>query len=178
MVDLVLQPSTQLKVAPDHSLGRVDNPHEGRMHIIRVMRCHDDRKFGEDAVLDVKVPSLLRRSNDKHVRTTAMAAKLFSKRFQSSRLGRMRGELWRDVFRVGDQAGLQDRFRKVLICLGIHLGRILDLRTVSSGVDEVDAWLSSLNEKAVKMSVVHNRMMKVDIPHALPLVQVAMSADH
>lgn len=108
MVDLVLQPSTQLEIVPDHSLGRVDNPHEGRMHIIRVMRCHDDGKFRKDAVLDVKVPSLLRRSNNQDIWTTAMAAELFGKRFQGSRLCRVRGELWRDVFRVGDQAGLQD----------------------------------------------------------------------
>jgi hypothetical protein len=138
---------------------------------------HDDGKLGEDAVLDVKVSRLLGGSNDKHVRTPTMAVELFGKGLQGSRFGRMRRELWGDCARVRNQAGLQDRFRKILIRLGVHFGRIRHLRTISSRVDEVDAWFSALDEKTVQMPVVHHRVVKIDVPHALPLVKVAMSAD-
>lgn len=106
-----------------------------------------------------------------------MAVELFGKGLQCSCLGRVCGELWRDGARIRNQAGLKDRFRKILIRLGVHLGRIRHLRTIEGRVHEVDAWFSALHEKTVQMSVVHHRVVKIDVPHSLALIQVAMSAD-
>lgn len=106
MLDLTLQPATQLAVIPDHRFGCMQNPHERGVHVVRVECSHDDGELAEDIVLDIKVTHILRRADDKHVWSSTMVAEFLGERFQSGGFSCMRGELRRNRFWVRDKTGL------------------------------------------------------------------------